>query len=165
MFTNVSSDHLDLQGIHTLPELAEVKATICRVTRPEGMVVLNADDPLVAAVARRVRARVGYFSMDARVLGAARRHRRSGGCAWVLRDDGLVEWAGTDEHELLEVGELPIALGGLARHNIANALAAAGGARALGRRARRSPTGCATSARRRSCHPAGSTCSGSASAR
>ena len=27
VLTNVSSDHLDLQGIHTLPELAEVKAT------------------------------------------------------------------------------------------------------------------------------------------
>ena len=49
VFTNVSSDHLDLQGIHTLPELAEVKATVCRVTKPGGLVVLNADDPLVAA--------------------------------------------------------------------------------------------------------------------
>ena len=58
VFTNVSSDHLDLQGIHTLAELAEVKSTICRVTKPDGWVVLNADDPLVAAVARRVRARV-----------------------------------------------------------------------------------------------------------
>ena len=48
VLTNVSSDHLDLQGIHTLPELAEVKATICRITRPDGWVVLNADDPLVA---------------------------------------------------------------------------------------------------------------------
>ena len=132
VFTNVSSDHLDLQGIHTLPELAEVKATICRVTRPEGMVVLNADDALVAAVARRVRARVGFFSLAPAASPLLTRHRRAGGWAWLLRDDRLVEWSGTDEHELLEVGELPIALGGLARHNIANALAAAGGARALG---------------------------------
>ena len=29
VLTNVSSDHLDLQGIHTLPELAEVKSTVC----------------------------------------------------------------------------------------------------------------------------------------
>ena len=46
VLTNVSSDHLDLQGIHTLPELAEVKATIARMTKPDGWVVLNADDPL-----------------------------------------------------------------------------------------------------------------------
>ena len=32
----------------------------------------------------------------------------------------------------LDVADLPVALGGLARHNVANALAAAGGARAMG---------------------------------
>ena len=32
----------------------------------------------------------------------------------------------------MEIGEVPITIGGLARHNVANALAAAGGARGLG---------------------------------
>ena len=64
VLTNVSSDHLDLQGIHTLPELAEVKSTICRITKPDGWVVLNADDPLVAAVARRVKGQVALFTLD-----------------------------------------------------------------------------------------------------
>jgi cyanophycin synthetase len=94
ILTNVSSDHLDLQGIHTLPELAEVKATVCRVTRPDGWVVLNGDDPLVAAVAGRVRASVAFFARP--------------------------------------VGGVALTIGGLAGHNIANALAAAGGARGLG---------------------------------
>jgi cyanophycin synthetase len=132
VFTNVSSDHLDLAGIHTLPELAEVKATVCRVTRPDGLVVLNADDPLVAAVARRVHGRVAYFSMDPVSAPVLARHRRAGGLAWVLDDERLVEWDGAAAHELLQVAHLPVALGGLARHNVANALAAAGGARALG---------------------------------
>ncbi len=35
VLTNVSGDHLDLQGLHTLPELAEVKSVICRVTQAE----------------------------------------------------------------------------------------------------------------------------------
>lgn len=132
VFTNVSSDHLDIQGIHTLPELAEVKATVCRVTRPDGLVVLNADDPLVAAVARRVRARVAYFSMDPAGSPRVARHRRAGGLAWLLMGNHLVECEGPTEHELLDVADLPVALGGLARHNVANALAAAGGARGLG---------------------------------
>ncbi|MFL5689578.1 MAG: Mur ligase family protein, partial [Chloroflexota bacterium] len=63
VLTNVSSDHLDLQGIHTLPELAEVKSTICRITRRDGWVVLNADDPLVSAVSRRVSANVAFFTL------------------------------------------------------------------------------------------------------
>jgi cyanophycin synthetase len=132
VFTNVSSDHLDLQGIHTLPQLAEVKATVCRVTRPDGWTVLNADDPLVAAVARRVRCRVAYFSMAPERSRLLTRHRHAGGRAYVLRDEWLCEWEGGTERRLLAVADLPVALGGLARHNIANALAAAGGARALG---------------------------------
>jgi len=131
VFTNVSSDHLDLQGIHTLAELAEVKATTCRVTRRDGWAILNADDPLVAAVARRIRARVALFSLqpDGPVLA---RHLAGGGRAYVLRDDHLLECEGPAARTLVSVAELPVALGGLARHNIANALAAAGGARAMG---------------------------------
>ena len=132
VLTNVSSDHLDLQGIHTLPELAEVKSTICRITRPDGWVVLNADDPLVAAVARRVRAKVALFTLDGDASAAVRRHRERGGRAYLVRDGVLVEADGAAETAIVEVADVPITIGGLARHNVANALAAAGGARGLG---------------------------------
>jgi cyanophycin synthetase len=136
VLTNVSSDHLDLQGIHTLPELAEVKATICRITRPDGWVVLNADDPFVAAIARRVRANVAFFSINASGRGEPRalvqRHLATGGRAYLLQRDELVEAEGHRVDTIASVGDVPIALGGIARHNVANALAAAGGARGLG---------------------------------
>jgi cyanophycin synthetase len=102
------------------------------VTRPDGWTVLNADDPLVASVARRVHCRVAYFSTAPRTSRVLARHRRAGGRAWVLDEDVLWEWEGTEAHRLLAVADLPIALGGLAGYNVANALAAAGGARALG---------------------------------
>ena len=132
VLTNVSSDHLDLQGIHTLPELAEVKSTICRVTKASGWVVLNADDPRVAAVGRRVRANVAYFSAASALPGVLRRHVRGGGRAYVVRDGTLMELEGDRESSIVEVRRVPITIGGLARHNVANALAAAGGARGLG---------------------------------
>src|SRR5207249_11516742 len=78
VLTNVTSDHLDLQGIHTLPELAEVKATICRITKPDGWVVLNADDRHVAAVAGHVRAKVAFFSVAASAPAVVRRQLRRG---------------------------------------------------------------------------------------
>ena len=93
VLTNVSSDHLDLQGIHTLPELAEVKATICRITRPDGWAVLNADDPLVAAVARRVRAQVAFFTLET-ASPRVRRHLAAGGRAYGVGDGRLVEMNG-----------------------------------------------------------------------
>ena len=132
VLTNVSSDHLDLQGIHTLPELAEVKSTICRVTKESGWVVLNADDALVAAVARRVRGNVAYFSAASALPSVLRRHVRGGGRAYVVRDGTLIELEGDRESTIVEVRRVPITIGGLARHNVANALAAAGGARGLG---------------------------------
>jgi cyanophycin synthetase len=132
VLTNVSADHLDLQGVHTLPQLAEVKATICRITRPEGTVVLNADDPYVAAVARRVRAHVAFFSLAADPPAALRRHLATGRRCYLLRGDRLLEVEGERRESLGSVREIPIAIGGLARYNLANALAAAGGARALG---------------------------------
>jgi cyanophycin synthetase len=132
VLTNVSSDHLDLQGIHTLPELAEVKATISRITRPDGWVVLNADDRFVAAIARRVQAKVAYFSIAPAPPAVLRRHLASGGRAYLLRDGNLVEVEGGRSRRIAAAADVPIAIGGLARHNIANALAAAGGARGLG---------------------------------
>ena len=44
VFTNVSPDHLGLQGINTLDSLANVKAVVVKTTRPQGVAVLNADD-------------------------------------------------------------------------------------------------------------------------
>jgi cyanophycin synthetase len=132
VLTNVSSDHLDLQGIHTLPELAEVKSTICRITKPDGWVVLNADDPHVAAVGRRVRARVALFTLGGRGSRVIARHRDRGGRAYLVHRGVLLEANGADETEVGEIARIPLTIGGLAPHNVANALAAAGGARGLG---------------------------------
>ncbi len=132
VLTNVSSDHLDLQGIHTLPELAEVKSTVCRITKASGWVVLNGDDPLVAAIARRVRAHVAFFTTATAMPSVVRRHVARGGRAYVVRDGWLTELEGERGSRIVEIARVPITIAGLARHNVANALAAAGGARGMG---------------------------------
>ncbi|HMA46415.1 MAG TPA: Mur ligase family protein, partial [Frankiaceae bacterium] len=132
VITNVSSDHLDLQGIHTLPELAEVKATIARVTKRDGWVILNADDRYVADIARRVRANVAFFTLEGDRSTRVRRHLRAGGRAYLERDGWLGEAEGPAWRPIVRLTEVPVALGGVARHNVANALAAAGAARAMG---------------------------------
>ncbi len=130
--TNVTSDHLDLQGIHTLPELAEVKSTVARVTKPDGWAVLNADDDLVVAIARRVRSHVALFSLVPGGSAAVLRNVAAGGRGYVTRDGWVVELAPGRETKIAELARIPITIGGIARHNVANALAAAGAARGLG---------------------------------
>ena len=43
--TNVSVDHLGLEGIHTLADLAQVKQVIVEAVQNNGTAVLNAADP------------------------------------------------------------------------------------------------------------------------
>ena len=105
------------------------------MTAADGAVVLNAEDELVAGIARVVRAPVWWFSTDPRhprVRRAGRPGARIGARAFVLRDETIVELDADGAHPLVAVTDVPATLGGAARHNVANALAAAAGARAMG---------------------------------
>ena len=130
--TNVSSDHMDLQGIHTLPELAEVKSIITKVTKPDGWVILNADDKHVAGIARGASAKVAYFSLEGDRSPRIRRHLAAGGRAYLVREGRLGEAEGDAWRPFGSLADIPVVLGGAARHNVGNALAAAAAARAMG---------------------------------
>jgi cyanophycin synthetase len=122
--TNVSSDHLGLAGIRTLDELAEVKAAITRITRPEGWVVLNADDPRVLSMRRGARGRPFLFSTDPS-HPAIREALSEGGRAITVLDGWLVIFGkGSAVRRLVALKELPIALAGIATHHVQNAMAA-----------------------------------------
>jgi cyanophycin synthetase len=131
VFTNLSADHLDLQGIHTLEGLLRVKSTVVRVTKPDGYAVLNADDELVRSLADQLRARVFFISQDASnpILVD---HIRAGGRALFIRDGLMIQACGDEESPLIAVAAIPIALGGRARHMVENALCAAAACLALG---------------------------------
>jgi len=129
--TNVSADHLHLQGISTVDQLAEVKATITRITRPEGWVVLNADDPRVLAMRRTAAARPWLFSLDPR-HPALREALADGGRAITVLDGTIVWIDGPAVHPLVDLDRVPITLAGLSRMYTQNALAAAAAGLAVG---------------------------------
>jgi cyanophycin synthetase len=130
--TNVSADHLGLHGIQTLDQLAEVKATITRITRPSGWDVLNADDPRVLGMRRTARGRPWLFSLDPD-HPALRSALAEGGRAISVIDGYLsVLLPGRDPHPLVRLEEVPVTLAGLSSHNTQNALAAAAAALGAG---------------------------------
>jgi cyanophycin synthetase len=130
--TNVSADHLGLQGIDTVEELADVKAAIVRITKRTGWAVLNAEDPLAWEMRRQTRAGVYAFSLDPDAPQVAAALER-GGRAAVLHRGALVLRGGRPRAvRLARAEELPVAFAGLSRYNVANALAAAAAADALG---------------------------------
>jgi cyanophycin synthetase len=145
VFTNISADHLGLQGINTVEQLAWAKATVVRVVRPEGWAVLNAEDPLVRQWHDAGPGRPWFFALDPQGEGAgfARQH---GLVLSTVRDGRLVveRWSHHPDEPLwpedgpareLDLGEvsgMPVTLAGLSGENTANALAAASACLAVG---------------------------------
>lgn len=131
VFLNVSPDHLDMQGVGTVESLAEVKSIVVRVTRPDGLVVLNADDPLVLALRSSVHAPV-LLTSQGQAVSELERHTLDGGQAVV--SDGVTIWRHLDgeRHPLIELTDVPATYGGAAIHMIENALAAIGAVIGLG---------------------------------
>jgi cyanophycin synthetase len=125
VFINVSADHLDMHGVATVESLAEVKSVVVRVTRPEGLVVLNADDPLVLAQAANVQAPVLMFSQSVTCEPIAA-HIAAGGAALASDGAAIVRWADGEWRKLVDLNDVPATYGGAARHMVENALAATG---------------------------------------
>jgi UDP-N-acetylmuramyl tripeptide synthase len=131
MVLNVSPDHLGLDGVDTIEDLAQVKAVV--PLSASRAVVLNAEDPLCVAMARRVHpdVEIVYFSMEAD-NPVLLRHLEEGGRAVYFQDNAIVVADATYHQELLRVEAMPIAFGGRARYNIANGLAATAALMAAG---------------------------------
>lgn len=129
--TNVSDDHLGEFGVYDLPSLAETKLVAARIVKPQGRVVLNADDPELMARTGRFGAPVVWFSVapdqpgfdDLLVAGYA-------GCT--VEDGEMVRYGEERRQVVVRVDEVPITFGGTALHNVANALAAIAAGASIG---------------------------------
>jgi UDP-N-acetylmuramoylalanine--D-glutamate ligase len=107
--TNIAPDHLDRHG--SLQAYIEAKRRIFRNQTEADWAVLNADDPVVRAMADATRARVLIFS---------RREGEPSASGVFLRGDRIVlRWEG-EERELAHRADIPLR----GAHNVENALAA-----------------------------------------
>ncbi len=125
--TNIGSgDHFGLRGIETLDELARVKRVVIEAVSPTGAGILNAADPLVAAMASHCPGEVVYFARDENNPTIAA-HRQIGGLAVGVRNKQIVLMTGPHKETLLPLDEIPFLHRGVP-FQIENALAAAAAA-------------------------------------
>ncbi len=122
---NVSADHLGLRGIHTLEQLAEVKGVVPAVVRRDGHAILNGDDPLVRALRDHTAGDVVFFSASADGENdVVEEHIEQGGIAVRIEDDTFVIRRGRLRIPIAAVREVPLMLGGAARFQQENIMAA-----------------------------------------
>jgi len=128
---NVSADHLGLDGVDSVEELAKVKAVVAQ--RASRAVVLNAEDDHCVAMASQIAdgVEILYFSLDAD-NPTLLRHLDNGGRAVYFADNAIVLANGARHEALADVRQMPVTLNGAARYNIANSLAAAAALAASG---------------------------------
>ncbi|MBW4536142.1 MAG: cyanophycin synthetase [Pleurocapsa minor HA4230-MV1] len=119
---NVAADHLGLGGIDTIEQMAKVKAVVAETVKADGYAILNADDPLVAAMADKLNCNVAYFSMnpDNPIIIE---HSRRNGLAAVYEHGYLAILEGKWTLRIEKAINIPMTMGGKAPFMIANALA------------------------------------------
>lgn len=131
LVTNIAADHLGEFGILDLPALAAAKLVVTRAVRPQGWIVLNADDPELVAAAGDLRSPILWFSLDPE-NPLVRQALESGGGACFREGRSLVLAREGERTEVTTVDRIPVTFGGAARHNVANALAAIAMASVIG---------------------------------
>ena len=129
--TNIGAgDHLGLNYITTLEDLAVLKRVIVQNVAVGGMAVLNAADPAVAAMAEVTRGDITFFAQDVS-NGVMAMHRAQGRRVVFVEDGHLVAAQGKLEHRV-PLSEVPITRGGAIGFQVENVMASVAAAWAVG---------------------------------
>ena len=131
LVTNIAADHLGQYGVNSVEALAEAKFAVARAVTPDGVLVLNADDPLVVSNGLKFAQAKCWFSLD---QGNSRiRDARGAGtpCCWF--DGQNIHYSdGSKVQTTLAAAEIPITMSGAAGFNVQNVMGAIGLAKAMG---------------------------------
>jgi cyanophycin synthetase len=129
--TNVGSgDHLGLNYITTLDELAVLKRVIVQNVAPKGTAVLNAADPVVAAMATHCKGDVTFFALDQ--ANPVMATHRAQGRPVVYVENGQIVAAKGPHKQFLNLCDIPLTHDGTIGFQVENVMASVAAAWALG---------------------------------
>ena len=129
--TNIGAgDHLGLNYITTLEDLAVLKRVIVQNVAVGGMAVLNAADPTVAAMAEKTRGEVTFFAQD--VSNPIMAMHRAQGRRVVFVEEGYLVVAQGSFVERIDLKEVPITRGGVVGFQVENVMASVAAAWGVG---------------------------------
>ncbi|MFC3106652.1 cyanophycin synthetase [Undibacterium arcticum] len=129
--TNIGTgDHLGLNYITTVEDLAVLKRVIVQNVADGGVAVLNAADPIVAGMAANCRGAVTFFAGD-RGHPVMATHLAQGRRAVYVEDGYLIAAAGKEQHKIA-LAEVPITRHGSIGFQVDNVMAAVAAAWGVG---------------------------------
>lgn len=123
IITNIQEDHLGIDGVYTLEDLAHVKSLVVEAVKDSGYAILNADDENCINLLDRVKSKVILFSIK-KDNNHVLKHTESGGIAFYYDGEYIVLEHKGEEQKIIKVKDIPATLGGILEYNIFNALGA-----------------------------------------
>ncbi len=123
VITNIQEDHLGINDINTLEDVARVKSTVVKSVKKDGWAVLNAEDEYCVKVAAELDCKIAYFSLDEN-NPVIKKHCKAGGVAAIYENGFVTIKKGDWKIRVEKVTTIPLTLGGKAQFMIANVLAA-----------------------------------------
>ncbi len=123
IITNIQADHLGLNDIHDLDDLARVKKVVVNSVKKDGWAVLNADDEQCRKIGDTLDCNVAYFSMD-EDSPFVKKLAKENQIVAVFENGFVTIKKGDWKIRIERVSQIPLTLGGKAKFMIANVLAA-----------------------------------------
>ena len=123
-------DHLGMNFIHTVEDLAVLKRVIVQNVSDSGVAVLNATDPAVARMAKNCSGSVTFFAAD-KTHPVMAMHCAQGNRVVYVEDGKLVAAQGAERHEIA-LSQVPITRNGAIGFQVENTMASVAAAWAVG---------------------------------
>lgn len=123
VITNIREDHLGIDGIETMEDLAFAKALVGEAIKDSGYAVINADDKWSLKILNRIKKSKIIFSMDEN-NSYIKENIKNGDPVVFYRDKTIYVKNRGREYKIASACEMEFTLKGILAHNIENAMAA-----------------------------------------
>lgn len=123
VITNITNDHLGLDGIDSMQDLMFVKSLVGEEVKENGYTVINADDKYSKRILDRISCEKIYFSKS-KDNELIKENINNGKIAVFIEDNNICVINNHRKYLIMSIDELPISYNGILTYNIENAMAA-----------------------------------------
>ena len=128
VITNISDDHLGIDGINTVDELAFTKSLVVEAIKKDGYAVINGDDKYCKFMIERA----SKYGVKAIIYSMNKKNKfiqnniKEGVPVIYKNEEFIVVQNKGKEYKICDYRYMPLTMNGMLKHNIYNALAACG---------------------------------------
>lgn len=130
VITNITEDHIGVDGVETMEDLAFVKSLVGEAVKEEGYTVLNADDKYSKTIINRISCKKIFFSKSKENPLISNLDEDS--IALYVDKNSIFAKNNKKDYKIVDIRSIPIAMNGILEFNIENILAACSALVALG---------------------------------